>query len=175
MKRILALLCLTFSLHSAGCAAMTPSPEQSRYVYCNVYAASACFAVASGDVMTMRVPVDFVTYDVELLGGTKVTMYSGYNPPQVAVDANVPVKRYSNTSGRYEYAVTSEGGYVVTYTPSDSGSPIVQVVAAPEGGRQMKQFADFLGAFRACKSDGFSAICNKEEVLFEAVAKEVRN
>lgn len=172
MKRILALLCLMVPLHSAGCAPMVSNPEQNRYVYCNVYTASACFALANGDVMTMRIPIDFVTYDLELLGGAKVMVYSGYNP-STPEDAGGSLKKYSTASGRYEYATTSDGKYVITYTPIDTGLPLLQIVAGRIDASQKKQFADFLSAFHSCKNDGHGVICNKEDELFKGVVEEI--
>lgn len=152
---------------------MASTPEQKRYVYCNVYAASACFAVASGDVMTMRIPIDFVTYDLELFGGAKVLIYSGYHPTRVPAGDGFGVKNYSTPSGRYEYVVTSDGRHVITYTPLDTGSPLLQIIADQVGASQKKLFADFLNAFRPCKSDGYGVTCNKEDALFKDVAKEI--
>lgn len=175
MKRVLALLCLMLGSQSAGCASMANNADQqNRYVYCNVYAASACFGVASGDVMTMRVPVDFVTYDLELFGGVKVLIYSGYNPPKIAARNSHHAKRYSVPSGSYEHILTSDGRHVITYTPLDTSLPLLQVEVDQVGASQKEVFADFLKAFRPCKSDGASVVCDKGLVLFNDVAQKIR-
>lgn len=118
MKRTLALLCLMLGSQSAGCTSMPDSLEQrKRSVYCNVYTASACFGIADGDVMTMRIPADFVTYDVELIGGAKVLIYSGYNPSRVSAGEGSGMKKYTTPSGGgYDYILTSDGKHVITYT-----------------------------------------------------------
>lgn len=174
MKRILTLLCLVLCYQSAGCTSIPNGSEQhNRYVYCNVYAASACFGIASGDVMTMRIPVDFVTYDVELFGGTKVLIYSGYNPARMSTQGSSGMKKYTVPSGSYDYVLTSDGKHVITYTPNDNVSPLVQIVAESVGSSQKEFFADFLRAFRSCKSDGAGVVCDKERAIFKGVAQDV--
>ncbi|WP_367346181.1 hypothetical protein [Stenotrophomonas bentonitica] len=150
-------------------------PEQQKsYLYCNVYEASACFGVAGGDVMTMRVPMDFVTYDLELVGGAKVLIYSGYNPSRVpAPDTVSTVKIYSVPSGDYEYVMAADGKHVITYTPRDNEAPLLQIVVDQIGASKKRLVADFLSRFRPCKSDADGVACDKDQVLFKGVAEEV--
>lgn len=150
-------------------------PEQQKsYLYCNVYAASACFGVAGGDVMTMRVPVDFVTYDLKLVGGVKVFIYSGYNPRQMpAPDTGSTVKKYSVPSGDYEYVMATDGKRVITYTPRDSEAPLLQIVVDQIEASKNRLVADFLSGFRPCKSEADGVACDKDQVLFKGVAEEV--
>lgn len=175
MKRIAALFCLVLCSQSVGCTSMANGHEQQkRYVYCNVYAASACFGVASDDVMTMRVRADFVTYDLELFGGAKVLIYSGYNPSRMPAAADgSSVKKFTVPSGSYEYIMASDGRHIITYTPQDSGSPLLQIVADQGASSQKRLFADFLSGFRPCKSDAAGATCDKDQVLFKSIAEEV--
>lgn len=174
MKRTLTLLCLMLGSQSAGCTPMPDSQEQQkRYVYCNVYTASACFGIAGGDAMTMRIPADFVTYDVELIGGAKVLIYSGYNPSRMSAGEGSGMKKYTIPSGSYDYVLTSDGKHVITYTPSDNASPLLQIVGEKLGASQKGGFADFLHAFRPCKSNSAGAVCDKEKAIFKGVAQEV--
>lgn len=174
MKRIVNLLCLILGAQVAGCASTANAAEQPRYyVYCNVYTPSACFGIASGDVMTMRVPIDFVAYDLVLVGGARLSIYSGYNPPRaVATDGSRP-KKYSVPSGNYEYVLASQQRHVITYTPLDTGAPLLQIVIDQVEGSKSPRLAGFLKGFRHCRSDRRGLSCNEEDVLLEDVVQQV--
>lgn len=174
MKRVISLICMFLGSQSASCIAMADELEpHTRYIYCNVYAASACFGVARGDVLTMRMPVDFTTYELELVDGTKVLIYSGYNPTQVSAVNGSASKSYAVPAGTYEYLLTADDIHVITYTPNDVELPLLQVVVDQDGESEPGLIVGFLNSFRPCEGDGYGVACSKETILFKEIAQEV--
>jgi len=121
----------------------------------------------------MRIPVDFITYEVELSGSAKVLIYSGYNPTRMPAEGGSDIQKFIVPSGSYDYVLTPDGKHVITYTSGDNKSPILQIVIDKISPSQKGLFADFLNAFRPCKNDGSGAVCDKEQVLFKDVAQKV--
>lgn len=76
---LVALVSLA-SFSNAHAYGYSENVRQNPYPYCNVYLTDLCFGIASGDVLTMKIPVDVVFYEVKLSNGANVTVFDGYLP-----------------------------------------------------------------------------------------------
>ncbi|WP_157731013.1 hypothetical protein [Variovorax sp. HW608] len=123
--------------------------------------------------MTMRLPVDFVIYNLELSGGLKLLLYNGYQPSKVPAAESSSVKRYSSLDGSYEYVLASDGRRVITYASNQKKFPALQLVINKFETSQKKVLIDFLETFRPCSGGGTGVFsCDKNEVLFKDFIQE---
>ena len=145
--------------------------EKSKYIYCNVYLDSLCFGLISGDSLNMRIPVDFVLYDIELNFGEKLLIYYGFNPESIDLEnvkSNIKCAVNYNICDIYKF---SNNSYRVQYQLSDEGS-ILDVVIKNINPLNYKEINNFFKNFKKCYSQDNDIICSESKLFPEGVIIE---
>lgn len=144
-------------------AAEVPS-HQNRYIYCNVYLDDACFGIASGDTLNMKIPADFVLYTISLGTEAKVEIYSGNNP-QDDVFNSPQVKHctLTDSTGKCLY-VKSADAFDLLYQANANAS-FVHIHLTGVKASNADDINDFLGNFRSCKPVDQSIQCTNDRIF----------
>lgn len=143
------------------------SVEKNPYPYCNVYLTDLCFGIASGDALTMRIPVDVVLYGIKLSNGADVSVFDGYLPT-------------SPFDGKSPKACSAKLGYRCAYTASSSrydilyqakpNSTIVVIRVRNINASNRDYVNSFILNFRPCTARDQSEKCTNKH-LFYGVTK----
>lgn len=154
------LLSLVSSMSSAIAAtAETRVARHEPYVYCNVYAADACFGVARGDRLTMEPRIDFVVYEVSFSFGRTAVIYSGFNP-RIGEDPGSGFKTCVGTNGFAECRRRELANGGVEFVASrDKQSAFLHIVISKGKADDLPKLESFLANIRACTYDGDSVTC----------------
>jgi hypothetical protein len=144
------------------------APHQSRYIYCNVYLDNACFGIASGDALDMKIPADFVLYSVALASKARAEIYSGNNPQDdVFNSSRVAHCTPADSTGKCLY-VKSADAFDVLYQASANAS-FIHIHLTGVKASNADDVNDFLANFRSCKPVDQSVQCTNHRI-FKGVA-----
>lgn len=144
------------------------SPHQGRYIYCNVYLDVACFGIASGDVLDMTIPGDFVLYTIDLGRKVKATIYSGNNPQDRIFESKQARNCSKTTLTEKCLYVKSTDALDLLYQPSPNVS-FMHIRLTGTSASVVSDVKDFLENFRSCKSVGQSIDCTNERIFEKVV------
>lgn len=144
------------------------SPDQSRYIYCNVYLDTACFGIASGDFLDMKIPGDFVLYTVDLGTKIKATIYSGNNPQDDVFDSPQVMHCSMTTSTEKCLYLKSAKALDLLYQPNTNVS-FVHVHLTGISASNIGDVKDFLANFRSCKSADQGIQCTNQRIFKNVV------
>lgn len=148
-------------LASGRLRAETPTtPPSTRYVYCNVYMTDACFGLASGDVMKMELPADFVLRMVTLWNGAHVVIYEGNHPEDAFKGKTTKKCPAARDAHQCQYAVTGNQADVLYQAAGNSQMIHLRITRGTAA--NWASVADFLSGFHRCKAVGQSEQCSDE-------------
>jgi hypothetical protein len=152
---------------ASGAQAQTPvfapAKQSARYVYCNVYMSDACFGIASGDTLTMEIPVDFVLDTIRLWNGVQVVIYEGNHPQDVF--AGKAVRSCSSASQAHQCRYTkTDSQWDIVYQAAASSQMIHLRITGVKPDNQAG-VAGFLSGFRRCHAIGQSEQCTDERIF----------
>lgn len=162
----MALATFCGGTHSSRAASV--SSDQSRYIYCNVYLDTACFGIASGDFLDMKIPADFVLYTVDLGTKIKATIYSGNNPQDDVFDSPQVMHCSTTTPTEKCLYVKSANALDLLYQPN-TNAPFVHVHLTGIRASNTSDVKDFLANFRSCKPADQSIQCTNERIFKNVV------
>lgn len=149
-------------------ASSNRSPERKPpYVYCNVYLQDACFGVAGGDSLQMKIPIDFTMYEATLPSGVKAEIYYGTNPDIPKSMSGEKSWRSADGAFRIFNVKQPDGSTISNYVFAPAHSRIGNVVhvrvSAPTGSANVVK--SFIANFRPCIAEGPSLHC-RDDSLF---------
>ncbi len=144
-------------------AADAPS-HPNRYVYCNVYLDYACFGIATGDTLNMKIPADFVLYSLSLGAEVKAEIYSGHNPQdEVFNTPQVKHCKATDPTGKCVYVKLNDT-FDLLYQANANAS-FVHLHLTGVKASDADDIKDFLGNFRSCKPVDQSIQCTDERIF----------
>lgn len=141
---------------AGGAAAQAPADARPRYAHCNVALPGACFGIARGDVLTLKVGTDHLLYEVSFATGRKARVYAGPRPP-VGPDDLGTFEDCARPNGFGECRLRRfANGAVEMLARRDAKGDHIHVVVARGLGGEREMHA-FLENFRACRADAACA------------------
>jgi hypothetical protein len=161
MSRFTVLLLLFISSMPSTFAATAEIRvvRHAPYVYCNVYAADACFGIAKDDRLTMAPAIDFVVYEVSFSFGRTAVIYSGFNP-RIGVEPGSDFKPCAGSNGFAECRRRELANGGVEFVASrDQRSAFLHIVISKGKADDLPKLESFLANVRACTYDGDSVTC----------------
>jgi len=132
------------------------SAEKFQQMHCNVFWVNFCFAVGSGDRLSMEIPVDYVLYQVTLAGRGKATIYVGQQPDKSEFDEKAALQ--CDWPSGFEYCKLLDDGKRVEMHASRSDR-FVKVHLIVEGSMADPQIDSFVQGIRACRRSGSGLAC----------------
>ncbi|WIH04912.1 hypothetical protein KHF85_19560 [Xanthomonas translucens pv. graminis] len=140
----------------------------SPYVYCNVYLQEACFGIAPGDKLEMKINIDFTYYRVFLPGKRIVEIYYGTSPG--SSEPGVTKNSWSSTDGEVKIFITKSLGNNMEaqhylYKPYSSKVGNVSHLKLFNCSKEDKIIKSFVDNFRPCISTDSGISCS-EKFLF---------
>lgn len=163
----LRFLLITLAMLGGGVTssrAAEVSFHQNRYIYCNVYLDYACFGIASGDVLDMKIPADFVLYSISVGTEVKVKIYSGNNPQDDTF--NSPLVKHCKPADSVEKClyVKLNGAFDLLYQANPNAS-FIHLHLTGVKASNTDDINDFLANFRSCKPVDQSIQCTNERIF----------
>lgn len=137
-----------------------PAPANTRYVYCNVYLTDVCFGLASGDVLKMELPADFVLRTVSLLNGAQAVIYEGNHPEDVFKGKAPKICPAADDVRQCQYTTTGNQTDVLYQAGGNSQMIHLRITGITD--TNQAGVADFLAGFHRCKAVGQSEQCSNE-------------
>lgn len=157
---VLAMLC--GGTHSSRAA--DQPPHGSRYIYCNVYLDTACFGIANGDALDMKIPADFVLYTVKLGTDVKAEIYSGNNPQDRVFDsAQSKQCMPAGQPGKCLYVKSADA--IDLLYQANANVAFVHIHLTGVKASNADDIKDFLANFRSCKPVDQSIQCTDERIF----------
>lgn len=141
-------------------AATTAAAVSSRYIYCNVYLTDACFGLASGDVMKMELPADFVLRTVSLWNGARVVIYEGHQPEDAFKGKTAKTCPSANGAKQCQYATSGSQANVMFQASNTAQTIHLYITGITKD--NLAGVMDFLSGFHRCKAVGQSEQCSDE-------------
>lgn len=159
--------CLIITLALLGaCTFSEQSLHQSKNYanYCNFYTSTTCFILRRGDLVTQRIPIDFVIYDLVFGSKDKITIYEGLNPPEVSPDFKNTNSKCSGVYKQCSLLVNAAGEGKIVFQRKIEEEIFVATV---ENLNEIdgSSFSRFLSELKACESSNVSVKCDQKPIF----------
>lgn len=160
LKLAATLAAFTISA-SAHAALLEPPPEQPRHLFCNVYLRDICFGIAQGDELTMRLPADYLLYEVRLKNGASIFIYNGFNPERPAASEIHKKPCITATpGGECHFFVSNEKNEINVYYESIESGLTTHIFTRNFHAETADEIKSFIDNMRACKKSSGGIHCS---------------
>ena len=132
--------------------------RKEPYIYCNVTLADACFGIAPGDELTMKIVIDFLLYRVTFASGREAVIYYGFHPnPSEERGENFNKCPDPNGFSSCKKRALSNGGLEFIATRDDKSESVHVVISGGSTGQE--GISSFLRNIRACRNVDTTITC----------------
>lgn len=137
--------------------------DDTLYPYCNVFLGTTCFGLKAGDGYKYSSEVDFTLYEVKLVNGDKLNIYSGLHP--APFDFNGAYLKKENVNGYLVSALkVAPNMHRILIEPTVNRTPFTDIhISIFSEDHQLT--SDFIRSFKSCTRSQLAINCMEGKLL----------
>jgi len=160
----LFLLLLSVSSGCASSAEVVSTPNRNIYVHYNVMLSSACFGIAAGDELQMRIPADYVLYEIKFNDGRSAVVYFGHHAKIVDPVLRTNFEDCVATAETCSF-IRENGAVLEAMYLGDREKSGVHLLLSGINPGNLGRAREFVDNFRPCRRVGLNLICRDERAF----------